>query len=263
MSNKSVHEVAEELADLNIEKYQNIQPLPQTPTKSTTTSFKKGLGKNSSTKDGGASTSTTNPQVGEVEDSNKKDPQNVIQKQNPKAVDKSNFPTNSKQLFMELKRISRKRAKTAANAVMIYRGLNSEQPLPLKYRVVYNVQLGTKDDRYDLRTKAALDQCTEEMAVIYCLTCGICGKQYVGETKRKFTIRYWEHIKGIEKQKPTPVGYHFNFHNHSSLDVIPSILEVIDRDPSLESSTKYRKDREKFWIYRLRSLVPLGINVDG
>jgi len=112
---------------------------------------------------------------------------------------------------------------------------------------------------YPIPNNTACTNCN----LIYCLTCRTCGQQYVGETKRQFTVRYWEHIKVIENHKNHPVGYHFNQEGHSSLDVIPTILEVLNGDPSLESSTKTRKLREKVWIYRLRSLTPFGINYFG
>ena len=45
--------------------------------------------------------------------------------------------------------------------------------------------------------------------------------------------------------------------------LIPNIVKVINKDPYLDSTTTYRRQREKFWIYRPRSESPLGLNIKG
>jgi hypothetical protein len=42
-----------------------------------------------------------------------------------------------------------------------------------------------------------------------------------------------------------------------------SVLETITQDPELENSTIHRRTREEFWIHRLRTLDPLGLNAMG
>ena len=99
--------------------------------------------------------------------------------------------------------------------------------------------------------------------VIYCLKCQLCSKIYIGETKRLFETRFKEHLADIRHNRDTPVAQHFNCEGHSAAHVLPTIVEVINKDPSLEETTLFRRERERFWIYQLRSLTPLGINVQG
>ena len=99
--------------------------------------------------------------------------------------------------------------------------------------------------------------------VIYLLTCNICKKQYVGETKRPFVVRLKEHLADIRLKRDKPLAIHMNSHNSNSIKVIPQIIEVINRDPELPETTNLRKKREIFWIYRLRTLIPHGLNKLG
>jgi hypothetical protein len=99
--------------------------------------------------------------------------------------------------------------------------------------------------------------------VIYLLSCTKCKKQYVGETKRSFVVRYKEHRRDIVKKKDTPVAKHFSQEGHSVTDIIPNILDFMGTDPAHPKATASRKEREKYWMSRLRCLSPLGINVQG
>ena len=101
--------------------------------------------------------------------------------------------------------------------------------------------------------------------VVYCLTCNVCQKQYIGETKRNFISRYKEHISGIKYKRNYPVTNHCLTHPSFNLDhvLIPRILEVIKRNPDLRGTDEFRKKRELHWIYRFRSLAPKGLNVMG
>ena len=87
--------------------------------------------------------------------------------------------------------------------------------------------------------------------------------QYVGETKRSFIVRLKEHRRDIIKQKDSPVAKHFNLPEHTVDDIIPTILDFMGHDPADPKAMASRKEREKSWICRLRSLDPLGINVQG
>ena len=54
--------------------------------------------------------------------------------------------------------------------------------------------------------------------VIYIITCNKCGLQYIGETKRPFRNRMYEHQSSVQKfqpEKSTPVSRHFSQKNHS------------------------------------------------
>ena len=101
--------------------------------------------------------------------------------------------------------------------------------------------------------------------VVYLLTCNYCKKQYVGETKRNFFLRYKEHVAGIKHNRNLPITLHCNTHpviNHDTI-LTPRILEVIKRNPDLRETDDHRKKREFHWILKFRSLTPHGLNVMG
>ena len=54
--------------------------------------------------------------------------------------------------------------------------------------------------------------------VMYCLTCTLCKKLYIGETGSPLGDRFQEHLRDVEKddENPSkPVARHFNLPNHS------------------------------------------------
>jgi hypothetical protein len=84
----------------------------------------------------------------------------------------------------------------------------------------------------------------ETKNVIYCLICSICGKQYVGETKRSFRIRISEHLGDIRnKRTKKPIARHFNSKGHSLKCLKATILETVPKDPDLEVTTVFRRKR--------------------
>ena len=99
--------------------------------------------------------------------------------------------------------------------------------------------------------------------VIYCLTCSVCQKQYVGETKRPFLVRFKEHSKDIEYNRKKPIVEHVLLHKELEAKIVPQIIEVIKKDPSLEGTTTYRRQRENHWVYSLRTMAPEGLNTMG
>ena len=40
--------------------------------------------------------------------------------------------------------------------------------------------------------------------VIYCITCSLCKKVYIGETGRKLAERFREHLRDVEKNNTCP-----------------------------------------------------------
>jgi hypothetical protein len=124
---------------------------------------------------------------------------------------------------------------------------------------------GTIKSHVTKQTYRTVTKVTCETAnVIYCLTCMQCGKQYVGETKRTFRIRISEHLGDIRnKRNHKPVARHFNSKNHNIKCVSACIIEMLTRNPDLDSTTSIRREREGDWVYRLRTLDPLGLNAMG
>ena len=99
--------------------------------------------------------------------------------------------------------------------------------------------------------------------LIYCLSCKTCTKIYVGQTKRSIRERAGEHYTSIRKNKKhLVVGRHYNSMGHKGThDVTIYILEFVRTPPNATLSKINRETQEAKWIFRLRSSVPLGLNL--
>ena len=86
----------------------------------------------------------------------------------------------------------------------------------------------------------------------------MCGKQYVGETKGPLDLRMnghrddWRH-KRFER---SPTAEHFCLQGHDFL----SHASVCCLESNSEWKDNARKSRESYWIRRLNTLNPSGIN---
>ena len=99
--------------------------------------------------------------------------------------------------------------------------------------------------------------------LIYMITCKQCGMQYIGETKRPFRQRMYEHtssVKHPKEDKYTPVSRHFTQQNHSVKDMEFSIIHWLG-NATKSDMTPARRSQELYYIWLLPSLVPIGINV--
>ncbi|XP_069479435.1 uncharacterized protein [Ambystoma mexicanum] len=99
-------------------------------------------------------------------------------------------------------------------------------------------------------------------SIIYGLSCP-CGIYYVGQTQRKAKERWNEHKSNIRTNSVnSPVARHFSIkkHNISQLKVV--ILEIVNRAPRGGNHARRMNQREIFWIERLNSLAPNGMNED-
>ncbi len=68
----------------------------------------------------------------------------------------------------------------------------------------------------------------------------------------------------VKQKGPTTVARHFGRTPHTHEDLSVQTLELISKNPELDETDQLRKTREHFWIHRLRTLQPLGINsMDG
>ena len=93
--------------------------------------------------------------------------------------------------------------------------------------------------------------------VIYCITCTLCKKIYIGETGRRLADRFREHLRGVEKNDTNaskPVARHFNLPNHSHHNMTICGLSLHHRN------TESRKNLEQKFIFQLGTLYPHGIN---
>ena len=94
--------------------------------------------------------------------------------------------------------------------------------------------------------------------LIYLLTCKACNQQYVGETSTQFNVRMNNHrtsksgCEHVINHKKTCQGCNFSY----------QILEKLnDNDDNLDPAiTKLRKTREDFWMKKLRTIYPYGLN---
>jgi predicted GIY-YIG superfamily endonuclease len=92
--------------------------------------------------------------------------------------------------------------------------------------------------------------------VIYLITCKICGLQYVGETEKLHKrINLHRSDWMTKKLYRSPVAEHFSSPGHTFSDII---LIAIANNHSWSSET--RKEKESYWIRRLRTLKPSGLN---
>ena len=99
--------------------------------------------------------------------------------------------------------------------------------------------------------------CTTEN-VVYLISCSSCNKQYVGETKGPLNKRMnghrddWRH----RRFERSPTAEHFHSADHDFL----SNASVCCLEHNKEWSDSTRKLRESYWIRRLNTLCPFGIN---
>ena len=98
---------------------------------------------------------------------------------------------------------------------------------------------------------------------IYALHCQHCGKIYVGQTKRRLMDLLMEHFRNIRTKCLSHIrGRHYNSGAHSGLDGMRVyILEFIHSHPDSKAAAAIRDKAERKWIYRMRSLAPLGLNL--
>jgi len=105
--------------------------------------------------------------------------------------------------------------------------------------------------------------CCESHNIVYCLTCKICGLQYVGMTKRRFQDRLREHFRNIRKSNlQDPIGKHFNLpgHHNDPKNVESHILSFITKPGNTSAALTMRLKFELQWIFRLRTSLPHGLN---
>ena len=97
----------------------------------------------------------------------------------------------------------------------------------------------------------------------YCLCCSVCGKHYVGQTKRLLVERLREHIRNINQNNDIHiVGRHFNEPDHQGLKSLQvQVLNFAKGHPDSKTSLRMRLELESMWIKRLRCFAPTGHNL--
>ena len=111
-------------------------------------------------------------------------------------------------------------------------------------------------DLSDLLRSPIVFTCTSAN-VIYCITCTLCNKLYIGETGRRLGDRFREHLRDVEKNDKDaskPVARHFNLPNHSKKHMAICGLSLH------LGTTESRKNLEQKFIFQIGTLNPHGIN---
>ena len=100
--------------------------------------------------------------------------------------------------------------------------------------------------------------------LIYCITCKVCDKQYVGQTSLRVKDRFVHHFLDIEKGDPLKsVGRHFSQRDHNGIHSVEiSILEFIKKPQKSPAASVIRDRVERRWIHLLRTLAPRGLNME-
>ena len=90
-----------------------------------------------------------------------------------------------------------------------------------------------------------------------------CGLQYVGQTKRTFHERLYEHFHDIQNKDLTkPLGWHFALPNHTPdiTWVTSHILAFITKPSNASAAQEMRLKFERDWIFRLQTSLSHGLN---
>ena len=91
--------------------------------------------------------------------------------------------------------------------------------------------------------------------IIYCISYSKCCKLYIGETGRRLSDRFAEHLRSVRNNDvDKPVARHFNAVNHSISDMkICAISPICGGNDS-------RKRHEKCLIFKIGTIHPHGLN---
>ena len=95
------------------------------------------------------------------------------------------------------------------------------------------------------------------MIAVYLISCKACKKQYVGETRQALNKRINLHRSEWKTRKfnRSPVAEHYSAAEQSFEDVELCVIEAKET-----WSDSQRKERETYWIRRLWTVQPSGIN---
>jgi len=99
--------------------------------------------------------------------------------------------------------------------------------------------------------------------LVYCITCTICKKQYVGQTSKKLKERFIFHFGNINnKRLHDPIGRHFSSAGHTGRKTLTIHIVAFIPAPYNSSVGKSLRDSsERSWMYKLQSIAPQGLNL--
>ena len=95
------------------------------------------------------------------------------------------------------------------------------------------------------------------------MECALCKIQYVAKAETAFNIRLSNHRKDKNNPKSIPANLHFrkpghSFNLHAKFTLIEQLSNI---HTTYKETLKFRlKRREDFWIQKLETLIPNGLN---
>ena len=89
--------------------------------------------------------------------------------------------------------------------------------------------------------------------IIYLITCRKCKKQYIGKTTKALRERINHHRSTIMTNQNRYLSIHFNFPDHNINHLSVQVIDEVDNQTDLP-------DLEKYWIVKLGTLKPKGLN---
>ena len=95
------------------------------------------------------------------------------------------------------------------------------------------------------------------------MECALCKIQYVGKAQTIFNIRLKNHSKDVNNSKSIPTDLYFwkpkhSFNLHAKFTLIKQLSNIHTTDK--ETLKFWLKRREDFWIQKLETVTPKGLN---
>ena len=97
--------------------------------------------------------------------------------------------------------------------------------------------------------------------IIYVITCSKCQKQYVGLTTQQLNVRINHHRSNIFNNKAIYLSRHFNLPDHAITNLSVQAVDCVQTNHP--NPLQELRVLEKYWIMKLRTLQPLGLNVSA
>ena len=93
--------------------------------------------------------------------------------------------------------------------------------------------------------------------LIYWLQCGICQLQYDGKNETSFNIHLIDHWKDAKSKASIVECKHFSEQNHYFQQHAEfALIEQIEKQTTAEETRTLLKQRQNFWVLKLKTLCP-------
>ena len=92
--------------------------------------------------------------------------------------------------------------------------------------------------------------------IVYGIYCNKCDEiNYVGQTGTTIYERFQNHISSMKRTDNNPIESHYRDKRHSVQN-----LEIVCLEKIRGNDIHHRKIRESFWIQKLKTIHPYGLN---